>query len=598
MIALLDFSGWSAWTKPDRRPIYDWAKCIELPSSFSMPGQFDVMKSRPLMGVFDAIQNDLVRQVHFRKPPRFGGTLVADIAIPWAACNAPGPIMWAWQSDDDAKEHMKEKAWQAWRSCKQFVALLPEDRHDSTTCEIYFGPFFLTVNGCGENSLQAKGIRWLFCDEVWLPAWQKSFQWAVARTRDFERVGNSKIITISHAGHKGDVEDRQYAQGDQCVWSVLSPSGTFHPLLFGGKRADNSRWGLVWNGDAKRADGTWNVARACETARYELEDGSHSWPDNARTLADWNRNGKFVSARQDAPKHLRSYAVNALMNRTLSSLVEQKLTAIEAARRGDIGQLKTWKQQAEALPWEDEQITITLNTAPSGYKFADYFDGQRWDGEVDRFMTIDRQRGMAGDVPHWWAEVRAWKDGGDSRQLYAGRVETIEAVREIQLRLKVSDRKVLQDARFDPSHVYEDCVRFGWLAGFGNDEKYWTHVINGQKVRLPYSQIQKTAIGGRAALLFHFNAEYCKDILSRLVEGTAAKWEFADDLEEQLRDHYKAEHKTEIKTGVFRWRKLHATKANHLWDCSVMQVLYALVTRRLGLAPVPQSQELAQEVTA
>lgn len=26
-----------------------------------------------------------------RKPPRFGGPMIADIAIPWVICNDPGP---------------------------------------------------------------------------------------------------------------------------------------------------------------------------------------------------------------------------------------------------------------------------------------------------------------------------------------------------------------------------------------------------------------------------------------------------------------------------------------------------------------------------
>jgi hypothetical protein len=585
-----DFREWQTWQKPDRRPIYEWAECIELPGSYTMPGRFDVQKTRPLIALFDAMQNDLVRQVHFRKPPQFGGTLAVDIAIPWAALNSPGPIMWAWQSDQDARQHMKEKAWPTWKACKQFAALLPEERNDATTTEIYFGPFFLTVNGCGMNSLQSKSIRWLFCDEIWVPAWQKSFQWAVARTRGFERVGNSKVVTISHAGIKGDVEDKQWLQGNQGAWAILA-DGKYHELSFGGKRKDGTRWGLVWNDDAKRPDKTWNIARACETARYELEDGTRSWPDNDATRAEWNRDGKYVDTNQDAPASLRSYATNALMNRTLAGLVEQKLNAITEARRGNIDPIKVWKQQCEALPWEEEQITITISSQQSGYVCADHFNGQRWDGEVDRFMTIDRQRGMAGDVPHWWVEVRAWKGEGGSRQVYAGRVETIEAARDIQLRLGVADRKTMEDARFDTAHVYEDCARYGWIAGFGNDEKFWTHVIGGQKVRLPYSQIQKTVIGNRAVLLMHFNAEYMKDILSRLVTGAGAVFEMPDDMDPRLRDHYQAEHKVEIKTGVFRWRKLHATKANHLWDCSAMQVMFALITHRLGLHPLPPPQD-------
>ena len=151
---LSDYRGWHAgWTTPDRRPIYRWAASqLTLPGSYRIPGKFDVNVRRPLIEVFDAIQDTMVRRVHFRKPPRFGGSLINDIAIPWIICNDPGPIMWNWQKDDAAAEHMREKAWPLWKSSASFRAMMPRGRHDVTNTEIYFGPFFLKVQGANPNN--------------------------------------------------------------------------------------------------------------------------------------------------------------------------------------------------------------------------------------------------------------------------------------------------------------------------------------------------------------------------------------------------------------------------------------------------------------
>lgn len=582
------------WEPPDDQPIYEWArKNIVLPPSFSMPGRFDVDKSRPLRAVFDCIQDDFTRHVSFRKPVRFGGTLIADVSIPWICCQRPGPVLWVWQSDKDAKDHMREKAWPAWNSCRQFRRMTaPLDRHHVTTTDVYFGPFFVSVVGANLSSLQSKGIRYLFCDETWMPVWSDMYAHALGRTRDYERVGNSKIIDTSQAGIAGDVESRNYDAGNQCVWGYKADGGKIEPLLFGGEREDGSRWGIVFADDAKRPDGTYNVSRACETVRYVEKCSGKEWPDHPSTIARWNRDGEWVEQNPTAPRHLRSFAVNALLNRSMASIIEEKLNAMDYARKGDIAPMKAHRQKTEALPWEEERKTVTLNVSKGGYTYNEAWMGKRFDGEVDRFVTIDRQQGMAGDVPHWWVEARAWRANGDSWQLYAGRVETIEAVRDIQLRFGVEDRKTYQDAGYDAPAVYRDCARFGWIAFFGSDELSWAHKTPRGTIKLPYSQPQYTrASNGQAIIYFHFSTDYCKDILARCISGQGAKWVLPDDVTEDYVAHCQAERKEEVKPGVFKWRKPYSTKPNHLWDCSVMQIVPALINRRLGLPEKSEGQD-------
>lgn len=597
------FEGWrKAWTPPDRRPIYEWAhEHISLSSAYAIQGRFDVSLSRPLMAVFDDIANPRIHRIRFRKPPRFGGSLVADIAIPWIVCNDPGPVMWNWQTDADAKAHMQEKAWEVWRACKPFKALLPRNRHSQTKTEIYFGPFFFVAQGANLSNLQSKGIRWLFNDEVWLPVWQELYQHALYRTRDFERSGAYKVTDVSQAGSENDVEDRNWNSGHQAVWGYRSPvDGKLYPLSFGGQDDAGRRWGFLWNDDARRPDGSWNKARAIETVRYRCRFTGYEWPDGAATREAWNRDGDYIVTHPDAPADSRSYAVNALLNYSMVQLAADKIEALEQANRGDMAPLRDFTQKSVCQPWKETFLTVTIRDAKSGYLLADYANGQRWDGEIHRAITIDRQHGFAGDVPHRWVEIRAYRPGGASRQLWFGRVESKEECRRLQNQYGVPDRCVWQDARYERHKVYEESVEYGWLAVVGSDRKTWKHIARnsrGQIVEtaLPYSGILTAGVpgtGGHARYL-EFSEQYMDDILGNLVAGRGVPFEHAEDVPAAYLEHLQGEHKKEVRPGVFRWEKIHSTKPNHGWDTSKMQIAFACVLKLMALPETRQNAEAA-----
>ena len=596
-VELQQFKGWrAAWQKPDRRPIYEWGHDhLIMPPSYAIQGRFDVSVTRPLIAVFDAIQDMMVRKVRFRKPPRFGGSMIADIAIPWVCCNAPGPIGWHWQSDDDAKDHMMQKAWPLWKSCKPLMALMPANRHEKTTTEIYFGNFFFRACGANLNNLQSTGLQWVFNDELWLPVWQDMYAHAVGRTRDFERAGSYKIVDVSQAGNANDVEDRNWREGNQAVWCYKTDKG-FVPLLFGGKRDDGSRWGLIWNEDAKRPDGTYNKQRAIDTARYVCRVTGKEWLDTPQTIAEWNRDGAYVSQNDNFSRATVSFGVNALLNRTFASIVEEKINALEQASRGDMGGMRDFVQKAECRPWEEVNLTVTLSLVSSGYDAAEYAKGEAWEGEGRRAMMIDRQQGMAGDVPHRWVEIRAFQPNGDSRQLYFGRLNTKEACRDVQKLFRVPDRSVWQDAGFERHEVFKECVEYGWIATFGSEQGSWTHMVANPsgdpiKASLPYSQIQTQEVGGPSAHAHYllFSENYFADIAAAFVSGRGLKYHHPNDVSPEYLEQLQGEHKVQVKPGVWKWKKLHSTKPNHSWDLTKAFACYMAVTK---LIPLPKAKAI------
>lgn len=590
----------AAWRRPDGRPIAEWAaEHLTFPMSYAIPGRFDVSITRPLIDVFAAIQNPLVRRVRFRGPPRFGKSLINDVAIPWVVCNDPGPIMWNWQKDDAALEHMREKAWPLWRSCAPFLTMLPKGRHEITTTEIYFGPFFLKVQGANPNNLQGKGIRWLFNEEIWLPVWQSLYNQAVARTRDYARNQSEKVVDVSQAGNSGDVESRNWDEGHQARWCYRSPiDGKHYPLVMHGKRPDGSRYGLIWADDARRADGTINLSRAIETARYVCQETGYTWQESPATIAEWNRDGMYLPQNPTAPADIRSFSVPALLNNTFADLIRRKVSALHQASTGDMTGLRDCKQQDESLPWSEEHLTVTITgsrsvylTDPAHALDPNYLDGtQPLPGERYRTLMADRQKGMAGDTPHRWCEIRAWFSGGESKQLHFGRVDTKESMRDLQQRYKVPDRCTWQDARFEPHLVYEECAEFGWIACFGSNQGSWSHILPNPagphlppvKVRLPYSPWQKTVVAGKDVFYLLFSSDYAKDILANLLAGRGVAHAHPDDVLPAYVEHLKAEHKI-LKAGKYTWEKVHGTKANHGFDTSVQGICFALLMKLLSM---------------
>ena len=116
----------AAWSPPDRRPIYEWAReNLILPDTYSKAGPFQ--PSGWMMPVLDARQKMRVRRVHLRKAVQQAGTLVADVWLQWLINNDPGPASWTMQKDDAMAIHLKTRVWPMMLACKQTAAKLPPD---------------------------------------------------------------------------------------------------------------------------------------------------------------------------------------------------------------------------------------------------------------------------------------------------------------------------------------------------------------------------------------------------------------------------------------------------------------------------------------
>ena len=570
--------------QPDRSPIYEWARRhITLPESYATPGPFNARITPWLIPIFDALQNPLVRRVHFRKAVQIGGTLVADIWIPWLIANDAGPISWTMQTEEMVERHAKSRLNPLIERCRPVAAMLPRAGPQRMTTEIYFGGFFLVMNAASLSSQQSQSIRYKVNDEIWLPRWQEIYAHAVARVSKFEEVGRSKIYNISQApimdAETGNVEDTSYRTGNQQEWSAKCPScSKIHPIQFAQTTSEAGKYaGVVWDRTAKRDDDTWDVAKAVDSCRFRCIHCGHETPDADTTREAWKRTGVYVPQNPTAPKEVQSFRVEALVARPMRMLVEEFVQAENHAQRtGDDRLRQEFKTKRQALPWIVEKKVVNIFLGKSDYKVTDYAGAEEIPNEVGRFMTIDRQQ------DHWWVEVGAFStsEGPRYRQLYFGRVDTRDQLRALQQRLKVSDGCVAQDRGYRPSDVDRDSADFGWRSMKGFARRTWPlrDENTGQLVNYPFSDPQVSDYRGGDVYFYNWSGDYFKDVLSSALEGRGdLKWELPADVNPLYLEHIRGEHKVEIRTGVWEWREVKSNAPNHGLDTSAMMLCVATI---------------------
>ncbi len=590
MTALAEpFPSWRVgWKKPDRRPIYEWAHDhVVLPTAYAQPGRFDVSTSRHLIGPFEAVQNDAVREATWMGAIQTGKSLVSEISIAWAICNSPGPIMLTMQTDEDAREHCNQRFMEMLKSVRDIREMLPEDRHLKQMAAIYFGPFFLEVNGANISNLQRVSIRWKFNSEVWL--WKQGLlSHARGRVSAYEKAGNSKVINESQGGNSGDDFDLAWQAGNQQVWSVKCfGCGKLSPLEFSGRMLDDPKKKacVVWNEDARRQDGSWNVGRAVETARYRCRHCGVDAEDSSRTRARWNAEGAYVSLRPDNPETNRSFRWEGLVAREMGALVSQFLEARKAQKAGVPQAMMDFTRQRRALPWVEEDLSEVILLKGAGYKVAEIKSpAEKLTNEANRFVTIDRQR------DHFWILVRAWFRDGSSRLLYFSRVTTPEQCEEVRILYGVEEQLCFEDAGYFPEGVYTDCAKYGWSALKGSGDNYFTVEKNGTKIKRLWSNASMVQHNGKMLPLFHWASDPVKDVLYNLRSGKGAVWETPDDIGQEYPNQLSGDKKKPFlnkKSGRNEWR-WQRTHANHAHDLEAMQTVVAMM---LGILIPPEPKE-------
>jgi hypothetical protein len=351
------------------------------------------------------------------------------------------------------------------------------------------------------------------------------------------------------------------------------------------------------------------------SARYVCEACGFAM-DDAQKFASIRR-GEWRPTNPNAFPGERSYQLASIYSPdrkcTLGALAVKFLQA-----KDSLGGLQSFINGDLAEPWEDQEFS------PERKRTELISTGEVPVPGGIRLMTVDVQ----AVSPMFWSVVREWGESGDSRLVFAGHCDAWEDVARIQESHEVESHRVIVDSGFNGQEVYQRClgrsklvnrsngppVVVGWLPAKSREGRL---VWNGKDGRRPTPYFL-----GRAALppqmrielpLAEFDADALRDILAKLRKGEdgSPKWEIIpmpagcenvgvrrvpeDEYFLHL-DAWKRRARADARRGkvVIEWAARTRKAADHLLDCELMQVLGAMIHRRLKTSMPAPAQEPEQ----
>jgi hypothetical protein len=577
---------------------------LDLQNGYAIKGKFDITRSHYLIEPFKALRNEKIRQVVILKAVQTGGSLIADVFVPYVVSEDSGDLLWLFQDDDMAKKYSENRAMPLLDSVGDVQSKLPDNRFDKQKTAIFFPHMSLILGGANEGNVQTLSKRYVICDEVWLykPGIVRQ---AKKRTEAFPY--NSKILLIGQAGTVGDDMDLEYSDTNQCDWAWHCPHcGKPNAYRWSVKRSDGSYAGMIWDrNDTTCPDGRWNIQAAAKTARMVCEHCGGDVPDKADIRRALDKGGVYIPRNPGAvtTKMGFHWPAWACPDISFSKLVAEYLAAKEQDDlHGYKLPLMEFRQKVEALPWDPNTDSEMVRIVSEHYD-----PNSAWPDEKFRFLTVDCQK----DFKEFWYVVRAWSASGESRQLARGRCDTWEAVAKIQSEFKVRDNNVFVDCGYEQTKVAQECVKHGswiqvaggrnrvcWIALKGVRQETFTHTNKrtGKTDKRVYSELDylNPAIGTSAASLrcpfFAWSNLNVKDILRRHRDGDAIKflslpdessasdqWSYTAQMNSEMREKQTDERGKKISI----WRPI-GRRPNHLWDCEAMQIVAALIAQVIG----------------
>jgi phage terminase large subunit GpA-like protein len=585
------------WEPPFDGEIYEWAnKYVDLHNVYSIPGHFDISRSRFLIEPFKALKDLRIRQVNIMASPRCAKTLLSEIFLLHTIANNAGTFLFLQSTGEKIDQMAELRMVPLLKSCEPVKALLDPHRFAVTKNQFKFPHMSVHLDSAKLSALQSIGYKFIVGDEVWL--------WDAGLTNELQaRVGDfkhsSKILLISQGGIEGDDWTTEFEKAPVYEWGWLCPSCQKEQVYYWNKqREDGTYAGIIWDKNDKTCpDGVWDVEEAAKTARLECLHCKHQVSDNPQNRRYLNDTGRYICTNPKGDIQKRSYRWTALANIEVSfaEYVKEFLHAKNIlAREGNKLPLQAFHQKKLA-----RSFNTSIQTNLAHIITADYDPLNKWSDEAYRFMTIDCQN----EFKMFYYVIRAWAKNGASRQITRGYAATFDELAEIQQHNLVRDQNVLIDSGFQTKEreVYAECIKRGhvgivggkqhwlsWIALKGFDCYDFHHKADG--TRKLYStetkgDPNKAELKGKTCSVYLWSNYSIKNILVHLRDGKGAEWVTSnsdDDYERQLNSELLTR-TIDKKTNKEKWIWVAKPNVpNHYWDCECMQLVAACMVGILG----------------
>jgi hypothetical protein len=538
----------TAFKRPYRGEIYDYANTLKLGAGYAVKGKFDINTARHLIEPLRALRNPKIRVVVIQGAVQTVKSLVSDLWVPYLIEHEPGDILWLFEDDAKAKYYAETRAMPLIRSIPSIAKMLESvHRDDKTKTKLKFSHMNLVMCGLNEGNVQSISWRYVIIDEAWMARANGLIRQAKDRTKQYPDT--SKILILGQGGWADEDFDREFKDTDQRMLHYNCPScGGSQPFELAVARPDDfpdvelrgKYAGLGWDtNDITRPNKRWNFDEVGKTAHhrcYHCDFRIEDTPDVRRRLND----SYHYVARNPGAEASRvgfQWPGEASMRVKFSDLAIKYLKAkIAKEELGYILPMQEYYMKDRGLTWSaDSESEVRIVTS------EDYDPAGEWKDEAYRFLIADCQK----ELKKFFVGVFAVAQNGEARELCREEVPSFEAIREVQLKWNVKDQRVFLDCGYQMTKVLRQCVRFGhkgwvmqgrrrveaWLSWAGlkgsgqetflrvnprTELKEW-RIVSERKF---YDVNEGTNLRLPRAPWYEWSNLHCKDILQTRLDGT------------------------------------------------------------------------------
>jgi len=556
---------------PDRSPLADVAsREVHLVGSQYGP-RYSIGTVPAHRIIFDWWEDPSIYEIANIAPTGFGKTTVFEVCISKTVADDPGDTLIIGSNQKNIKKWMESRMLKVLRISPWTRDFIPSgsERHDSKKDQIIFRHMSLFTGGANEGDTQEMSITKTMGDEAW--EWEYGIiGHLLARHHD---RWNRKNLLQSQGGEEGTEWHEHCKAGKWHDAHHACPAcGEFQSIVMDQLTGDK----------IKDENDEYDWPKIYESIRWNCKHCEAQFEDTDANRRQW---AKEVKPVWNGQKHVRGRYVisNTFMTvwtKSWASVFQKWIIATDELKRGNVEMMRQFVNKVLGQFWLTKSETPTLSTGGESYSKKAHHEGEEWEGEHFRFMTIDAQKG------HFWVAIRAWKHGSASRLLWEGKVETWQGLFDLQSRYGIENRSVFIDCRYQPDQIAEQISRHcgrdvtgHWQMTMGddNDKGYLNeNRKTGKKVYRIFSKYQNPiTAAGTPYRVIHFSNLRAKDALAALMEVPEGHFGTPIDVSKHYLTQMSSEMRKERAPGKWRWEKIKDHFPNHLWDCEVLGIVGA-----------------------
>ena len=569
-----------------------------------MPAGFRAKETPWLIDPLRACANPEIRLTQIIAPIQSGKSLAAEMLSCYILARQPAPTLYLNDTDGNAADWMKTRLRVLWENCPPVMKKLNkgEEKAKSDTVQTNDMTFWC-LGAFNEKNLQRRSIRWLVADETWLYP-KGHLAECTARVTSFGWLG--KRVFMSQGGYAGDETEEVWNTTKKMVWSFACPHCDYKQEF---------KWEQIrLPEDAMIYEGEYDYNKIRTHTTYECEGCKHLFRDSRESRDEMNARGFYAVTNPQAADYNVGYTWNCLAARSWGAAAENFIRAkLIMDLAGDSNPMRIFKQKQLAQFWSD---------APDAFdsiqSIGEYKQGEDWHEEglinpqtrrlhndrtlkdqiPTRFLTVDCQR------TGFYCLVRGWAEGGMSRLRKWKFVSTWNDVDAYAKANGVHKALVYVDCGDQFDDVIRQCGIHGWTALRGDQRSEFPWKVKGnggvmKTINKTYAPARLVNAGTGVVRVHHFSNLALKDQLSRLRKS--GRHSVPSDCGQDYIDQMESEVRTMNTNGKPEWKQI-GKRANHLFDCEVMQLVpaaaFGLLAEPKITPTVEPSMEESQEAQA